>query len=89
MAKSIVDKVADAVVAAEIAIVKSGRQAVAAVNRKVGVAKRKIAGKKKVAKKSTKKAVRKAAKNVRRSVSKTKRAVRKAVKKATKSARRR
>ena len=79
MAKnSIVDTVADAVVRAELAVVRTGRQAVQAVNRRIGAGKRKVASKKKAAKKATRKAV-----------SRTKRAVRKVVKKATKKAARR
>jgi hypothetical protein len=79
MAKnSIVDTVADAVVRAELAVVKTGRQAVQAVNRRIGAGKRKVASKKKAAKKAARKAV-----------SRTKRAVRKVAKKATKKAARR
>lgn len=76
MAKnSIVDTVADAVVRAELAVVRTGRQAVQAVNRKIGAGKRKVASKKKAAKKAARKAV-----------SRTKRAVRKVARKATKKA---
>ena len=76
MAKnSIVDKVADAVVRAEVAVVRTGRQAVQAVNRKIGAGKREVAGKKKAAKKAARKAV-----------SRTKRAVRKVTRKVTKKA---
>jgi hypothetical protein len=76
MAKnSIVDTVADAVVRAELAVVRTGRQAVQAVNRKIGAGKRKVASKKKAAKKAGRKAV-----------SRTKRAVRKVARKATKKA---
>jgi hypothetical protein len=76
MAKnSIVDTVADAVVRAELAVVKTGRQAVQAVNRRIGAGKRKVASKKKAAKKAARKAV-----------SRTKRAVRKVARKATKKA---
>jgi hypothetical protein len=76
MAKnSVVDTVADAVVRAELAVVRTGRQAVQAVNRKIGAGKRKVAGKKKAAKKAARKAV-----------SRTKRAVRKVARKATKKA---
>jgi hypothetical protein len=76
MAKnSIVDTVADAVVRAELAVVRTGRQAVQAVNRKIGAGKRKVAGKKTAAKKAARKAV-----------SRTKRAVRKVARKATKKA---
>lgn len=76
MAKSIVDKVTDAVVRAEVAVVRTGRQAVQAVNRKIGAGKRKVR-----AKKAAKKAARKA-------VSRTKRSVRKVTRKvAPKAAR--
>ena len=76
MAKnSIVDTVADAVVRAELAVVRTGRQAVQAVNRKIGAGKRKVASKKKAAKKAARKAV-----------ARTKRAVRKVARKATKKA---
>ena len=82
MAKNtIVDAVADAVVRAELAIVKTGRQAVQAVNRqigrKIGAGKRKVAGKKRAAKKVARKAA-----------SRTKRTVRKVARKvASKTAR--
>ena len=57
MAKNtIVDTVADAVVRAELAIVRTGRQAVQAVNRKIGAGKRKVADKKKAARKAAGKA---------------------------------
>jgi hypothetical protein len=86
MAKStIVDTVADAVVRAELAIVRTGRQAVQAVNRKIGTGKRKVAGKKKTAKK----AVRKAASRTRRTVRKVARKVASKTAKAAKSVRRR
>jgi hypothetical protein len=76
MAKnSIVDTVADAVVRAELAVVRTGRQAVQAVNRKIGAGKRKVASKKKAAKKAARKAV-----------SRTKRTVRKVARKVTKKA---
>ena len=76
MAKnSIVDTVADAVVRAELAVVRTGRQAVQAVNRRIGAGKRKVASKKKAAKKAARKAV-----------SRTKRAVRKVARKVTKKA---
>lgn len=76
MAKnSIVDTVADAVVRAELAVVRTGRQAVQAVNRRIGAGKRKVATKKKAAKKAARKAV-----------SRTKRAVRKVARKATRKA---
>ena len=68
MAKStIVDTVADAVVRAELAIVRTGRQAVQAVNRKIGAGKRKGARKKKAASKAasrTRCTVRKVARKV-------------------------
>ena len=74
MAKSrIVDAVADAVVRAEIAVVRTGRKAVAAINRRT--------------RKNT--AVRKAMSKAKRTVGKAKRTVRKAVKKAAKRVRRR
>lgn len=76
----IVDAVADAVTRAEIAVVRTGRKAVAAVNRKVG------AGKRKARRKAAKKAVRKAVSRTRRLTGRT---VRKAVKKARKAVRRR
>ncbi len=76
MAKNtIVDAVADAVTRAELAIVRTGRQAVQAVNRKIGAGKRKVAGRKS----ATKKAARKA-------VSRTKRTVRKVARKAKRAA---
>ena len=86
MAKNtIVDTVADAVVRAELAIVRTGRQAVQAVNRKIGAGKRKVAGKKKAAKK----AVRKAASRTRRTVKRTARKVaRKVASKTAKAAKR-
>lgn len=78
MAKSrIVDAVADAVVRAEIAVVRTGRKAVAAVNRRVKGSTRK------------KTAVRKAVSKAKRAVRSTKRTVRKAAKKAAKRVRRR
>ena len=86
MAKNtMVDTVADAVVRAEIAVVRAGRQAVKVVQRGVDAGARKVAGKKKAAKKVVKRAARKA----KRVVSKTKRAVRKVAKKAAKRAKRR
>jgi hypothetical protein len=86
MAKNtIVDTVADAVVRAELAIVRTGRQAVQAVNRKIGAGKRKVAGKKK----SAKKAARKAASRTRRTVKRTVRnAARKVASKTAKAAKR-
>jgi len=51
--RKIVDAVADAVVEAELGIVRSARQAVQAVNRRLGVKRRrKVTGRKKPAKKS-------------------------------------
>ena len=70
VAKSrIVDAVADAVVRAEIAVVRTGRKAVAAVNRRVkGSARKKTAVRKAVskAKRTVRKVAKKAAKRVRR-----------------------
>jgi hypothetical protein len=86
MAKStIVDTVADAVVRAELAIVRTGRQAVQAVNRRIGAGKRKVAGKKKTAKK----VARKAATRTTRTVRKVARKVASKTAKAAKRARRR
>ena len=86
MAKStIVDTVADAVVRAELAIVRTGRQAVQAVNRKIGAGKSKVAGKKKTAKK----AVRKAASRTKRTVRKVARKVAPKTARAAKRGRRR
>jgi hypothetical protein len=86
MAKStIVDTVADAVVRAELAIVRTGRQAVQAVNRKIGAGKRNVAGKKKAAKK----VARKAASRTRRTVRKVARKVASKTATAAKSVRRR
>ena len=85
MAKNkIVDSVADAVIQAEVAIVKAGRQAVAAIQRTVDAGAARVASKKKVAKKAVKKAVRKAAAKTRKAAVKAKGKVRKAVKKAAK-----
>jgi hypothetical protein len=82
--RKIVDAVADAVVEAEIGIVRSARQAVQAVNRRLGVRpRRKVTGTREAAKKSrtaassTGRAVRKAAR---------KRPVRKVARKATSKA---
>lgn len=70
MAKSrIVDAVADAVVRAEIAVVRSGRKAVAAVNRRVKSSTRKKTVVRKAvskAKRAVRKVAKKAAKRVRR-----------------------
>ncbi|GEP52878.1 histone [Reyranella soli] len=86
MAKNrIVDTVADAVVRAELAIVRTGRQAVQAVNRKIGAGKRKVTTKKKAAKKSTRKAVSRAKRSVRKVARKV---APKAARKAAKRARR-
>jgi hypothetical protein len=84
MAKNtIVDTVADAVVRAELAIVRTGRQAVQAVNRRIGAGKRKVAGKKKTAKKAVR------ASRTRRTVRKVARKVASKTAKAAKSVRRR
>ena len=81
MAKSrIVDAVADAVVRAEIAVVRSGRKAVAAINRRT---RKKTAVRKAVSK--AKRTVRSAKHTVRSA----KRTVRKVAKKAAKRVRRR
>jgi hypothetical protein len=86
MAKStIVDTVADAVVRAELAIVRTGRQAVQAVNRRIGAGKRKVAGKKTAAKKAARKAV----SRTKRTVRKVARKVASKTAKAAKRARRR
>ena len=86
MAKTskIVDAVADAVTSAEIAIVRTGRKAVGAVNRKIG-------GKRKTARPKTtvKRAAKKAVTRTKQAASRTKRTVRKAAKKARRSVRRR
>ncbi len=81
MARSsrIVDTVADAVTRAEIAIVRTGRKAVAAVNRKVAGSRKKTT--RKTAKKAAKRAVKKTAK---KTVSGAKRTYRKAAKKSAK-----
>ena len=74
VAKSkIVDAVADAVVRAEIAVVRTGRKAVAAINRRT----------------RKKTAVRKAVSKAKRRVGNAKRSVRKVAKKAAKRVRRR
>jgi len=81
VAKSrIVDAVADAVVRAEIAVVRTGRKAVAAINRRT---RKKTAARKVVSK--AKRAVRSAKSTVRSAKS----TVRKAAKKAAKRVRRR
>lgn len=86
MAKNtIVDTVADAVVRAELVIVRTGRQAVQAVNRRIGAGKRKAVGKKKAARK----AVRKAASRTTRTVRKAARKVASKTAKAAKHGRRR
>jgi hypothetical protein len=69
----IVDAVADAVVRAEIAVVRTGRKAVAAINRRT----------------RKKTAVRKAVSKAKRSVRNAKRSVRKVANKAAKRVRRR
>jgi hypothetical protein len=90
MAKNtIVDTVADAVVRAELAIVKTGRQAVQAVNRRIGAGKRKAAGKKKTAKKAVRKVASRTKRTVKRSVRKVARKVASKTAKAAKSVRRR
>ena len=92
MAKNtIVDTVADAVVRAELAIVRTGRQAVQAVNRKIGAGKRKVAGKKQGRRQeeAAKKAVRKAASRTKRTVRKVARKVASKTAKAAKRVRRR
>ena len=90
MAKNtIVDTVADAVVRAELAIVRTGRQAVQAVNRKIGAGKRKVAGKKKAAKKAARKAASRTGRTVKRTVRKVARKVASKTAKAAKRARRR
>ena len=79
MAKNkIVDTVTDAVVQAEVAIVKAGRQAVAALQRTVDAGAAKVASKKKVARKAVKKAVKKAAAKTKKAVTKARKAVVKA-----------
>jgi hypothetical protein len=84
MAKNtVVETVADAVVRAELAIVRTGRQAVQAVNRKIGAGKRKVAGRKTAAKK----AARKAASQTKRSVKKVARKVASKTARAAKRAR--
>ena len=90
MAKNtIVDTVADAVVRAELAIVRTGRQAVQAVNRKIGAGKRKVAGKKKAAKKAARKAASRTRRTVKRTVRKVARKVASKTAKAAKRVRRR
>lgn len=85
MAKNkIVDTVADAVIQAEVAIVKAGRQAVDAIQRTVDAGAARVVGKRKVAKKAVKKAVKKAAAKTRKAAVKAKAKVRKVVKKAAK-----
>jgi hypothetical protein len=89
MAKNtIVDTVADAVVRAELAVVRTGRQAVQAVNRKIGAGKRKVAGKKKAAKKAARKAASRTRRTVRKTVRKVARKVASKTAKAAKRARR-
>jgi hypothetical protein len=85
MAKNkIVDSVADAVVQAEVAIVKAGRQAVAAIQRTVDAGAARVVSKKKAARKAVKKAVKKAAAKTRKAAVKAKAKVRQVVKKAAK-----
>jgi hypothetical protein len=88
VAKSrIVDAVADAVVRAEIAVVRTGRKAVAAINSRTRkkTAARKVVSKAKRAVRSAKSTVRSAKSTVRSAKS----TVRKAAKKAAKRVRRR
>jgi hypothetical protein len=85
----IVDSVADAVIQAEVAIVRAGRQAVAAVQRTVDAGAAKVVAKKKVAKKTVKKAAAKTRKAVVKAKGKGKRAVRKVAKKVARKAGRR
>jgi hypothetical protein len=88
MAKNtIVDTVADAVVRAELAVVRTGRGAVQAVNRKIGAGKRKVAGKKKAAKKAARKAASRTRRTVRKTVRKVARKVASKTAKAAKRAR--
>jgi hypothetical protein len=90
MAKNtIVDTVADAVVRAELAIVRTGRQAVQAVNRRIGAGKRKVAGKKKAAKKAARKVASRTKRTVKRTVRNAARKVASKTAKAAKSVRRR
>jgi len=90
MAKNtIVDTVADAVARAELAIVRTGRQAVQAVNRRIGAGKRKVAGKKKAASKAARKVASRTKRTVKRSVRKAARKVASKTAKAAKSVRRR
>jgi hypothetical protein len=90
MAKNtIVDTVADAVARAELAIVRTGRQAVQAVNRKIGAGKRKVAGKKKAAKKAVRKATSRTRRTAKRTVRKVARKVASKTAKAAKRVRRR
>ena len=83
----IVDTVADAVTRAEIAIVRTGRKAVGAVNRKIGgkhkTARRKATRRKMTVKQAGKKAVTRS-----KRASRTRHTVRKAAKKARRSVRR-
>jgi hypothetical protein len=90
MAKNtIVDTVADAVVRAELAIVRTGRQAVQAVNRRIGAGKRKVAGKKKAAKKAARKVASRTKRTVKRTVRNAARKVASKTAKAAKNVRRR
>ena len=75
--RKIVDAVANAVVDAELGIVRTARQAVQAVNRrlgtkrKVGKAKRKLTGRKKAAKKTARRAVSRTNRTVQKAARKT------------------
>ena len=91
MAKNkIVDSVADAVIQAEVAIVRAGRQAVAAVQRTVDAGAAKVGAKKKATRKAVKKATAKTRKAAVKAKGKAKRVVRKAARKvARKTGRRR
>jgi hypothetical protein len=89
MAKNtIVDTVADAVARTELAIVRTGRQAVQAVNRRIGAGKRKVAGKK-AASKAARKVASRTKRTVKRSARKVARKVASKTAKAAKSVRRR
>ena len=86
--RKFVDAVANAVVDAELGIVRTARQAVQAVNRRLGTkpkvrkAKRKLTGRKKAAKKTARRAVSRTNRTVPKAA--RKRAVSRIAKKATK-----
>ena len=92
--RKIVDALANAVVDAELGIVRTARQAVQAVNRRLGTkhkvrkAKRKLAGGKKAATKTARRAVSRTNRTVRKAARK-KRPVRRVARKATKKTARR